>query len=237
VRQACWVTLRRPSRFLRSHATATAFLVLLVTAEITYSALSGHDQQAVRDWSSTNVGNLRAHPIGALVASAFIASESPLAWPLLVGLGMVGADSLLGWRRSLALLVSAHVLGTLVSEGTVAWQVAHGALAREALNQDDVGPSYIVVCALTLALLYGWVGDAPTWVRIVRPAAGLVGLLALREDLVAGLSHVEVAAVGHAVSMLTAAVLGGALLAGRRARKARGRPGRDRPGLPAESNG
>ena len=211
------MTLRRILPFLRSHLTATGFLVLLTAAEISYSALSGHDQQAVRDWVSTNVSNLRMHPVGALAGSAFIAAESPLAWPLLAGLGLIGADSLLGWRRSLLLVVTAHVLGTLVSEGIVAWQVAHGVLGRGALNQDDVGPSYIVACALTLALLYGWTRDAPAWVRIARPGAGLIGLLALREDLVDGLSHFEVAAVGHTVSMLTAAVLGGALLRGRRA--------------------
>jgi len=216
----------RPAlRFLREHQTAVGFLVLLAAAEVANSALPDHDQRAVRAWASTNVHNLRGHPLGAFVLSAFIPSENPLAWLMLAGLGMFTADRLLGWRRSLLLFASAQVLGTLISEGIVGWRVAHGVLPHAALTQDDVGSSFVVICALTFALLYGWLGDAAIAVRIARPLAGLAGLVALRNYLVAGLSHLDVTAVGHTVSMLLAALLGGALLAGRRRTARReGRP-------------
>lgn len=213
------VTGRRVLTFLRTHLTASGFLLLLGAAQIVYATLSGHDQQAVRDWASTNVDNLEHHAVGALISSAFIVAESPLGWLILVALGMFTADGLLGGRRSLLLVVTAHVGGTLVSGGIVAWLVGHGALPDAALHLDDVGPSYIVVSALTFALLYGWTGAGPTWLRVVRPAAGLLGLLALRADLFPGLSHLAVTAVGHTVSILVAATVGGALLRGRRARR------------------
>jgi hypothetical protein len=221
VRHTRWMIARRLLRFARSNLTATCFLLWLAAAEIVYSTLSGHDQQALREWASTSVDNLKHHPFGAVAASAFIASESPLAWLVLPALGMFTADGLLGWRRSLLLVVTAHLLGTLISEGIVGWRVAHGAMPQAAMSLDDVGPSYIVVSALTFALLYGWVGTAPMPVRLARPLAGLAGLLALREDLFSGLSHLDVTAVGHTVSILVGAALGGALLVGRTARETR----------------
>lgn len=204
------------ARLLASHRTAATFLVLLAAAETAFAALSGHDQHAVRDWASTSVANLHSHPVGSLLGSAFIPEENPTAWLVLVCLGMFSADGLLGWRRSLLLVASAQVLGTLVSEGVVAWRVAHGELPQAARHLLDIGPSYLVVSALTLALLYGWTGDAALGVRIARPIAGLAGLVALRNFLVTGLTHLDVTAIGHTVSMILAALFGGALLLGRR---------------------
>ncbi|PZS25596.1 MAG: hypothetical protein DLM59_19920 [Pseudonocardiales bacterium] len=217
-------------RFVRSHLTACCFLLLLAAAELTYSMLSGHDQHALRAWASTSVTNLKHHPLGALVSSAFIPSEHPLGWLLLAALGMFSADGMLGWRRSLVLVAAAHLLGSLVSEGVVAWRVAQGALPHASLSLDDVGPSYLVASALTFALLYGWVRGSPAWVRGLRPVAGLLGLVALRGVLFSGLSHLDVTAVGHTVSMVTAALLGGALLRGRA-----GRPAAVRAPAPARS--
>lgn len=211
-------------RFLRAHLTATGFLVLLAGAEVGYGLLSGHDQHVVRAWASTSVTNLESHPFGSLLTSAFLPSENPPAWLLLAALGMFSADGLLGWRRSLLLVATAQVAGTLISEGIVAWKVHNGALPHAALNLDDVGPSFIVVCALAFAVFYAWTGGERRRVRIARPLAGLTGLLLLRNDLFPGLSNLDPTAVGHSVSMLTGAVLGGALLYGRRRRSTRGRP-------------
>ncbi len=218
------MVLRQILRFLRTHLTATTFLLLLVVAEIAYAALSAHDQQVVRDWASTSVSNLRSHPLGALVLSAFIPSENPPAWLVLAALGMFSADALLGWCRALLLVATAHVAGTLISEGIVAWKVDHGSLPPSSMNLDDVGPSYLVICALTFALFYAWTGGDSCKVRVARPLAGLLGLLLLRNDLFPGLSELDPTAVGHSISMITAAMLGGALLYGR-VRRSRRRAG------------
>jgi hypothetical protein len=51
---------------------------------VVYAALSPHDQAAILGWASTNVHNLRHHPVGSLVASAFVTSR--------------GSNSMLSWR-------------------------------------------------------------------------------------------------------------------------------------------
>jgi hypothetical protein len=206
------VIARRLLRFIRRHPTACAFLCMLAAAELVVAALSPHDQASVREWASTNVLNLRHHPIGAVVVSPFVPDMDPVAWLALACLGMFSADGLLGGRRAALLFAVSHVFGTLLSEGIVAIRVARGALPDSALAEQDTGPSYVVVCALTLALLYGWLPGAPLWARIARPAAGLVGLVALRDYLLTGLTHLDVTPVGHATAMVIAAVLGGLLV-------------------------
>jgi hypothetical protein len=152
------------------------------------------------DWASTSVINLEHHPIGALVLSAFVTGSRPLVWPLLASMGLFSANRLLGSARAALLCVSAHVLGTLVSEDIVAYRVVAGALPGSALSQLDVGPSYVVVAAITFAALAGgW-----RW-RVVA----LVGFLALSPFLFDGLNHLDVAAVGHTVSILLGATAAG----------------------------
>ena len=204
--------VRRSVLYLKSRRTATTFLTLLIGAVLTSQLLPATRQRSVHQWASTSVHNLRTHPLGAVVLSPFIPSASSTGWILLAALGMFTADALFGWRRSLLLVVSAHVAGTLISEGIVAWRVTHGALPTMALRQDDVGPSYVVVCALTLAMLYGWYGAARPRDRISRPLAGAAGLIALRHILFADLSQLDVSAIGHVVSVFVAAVGGAALL-------------------------
>jgi hypothetical protein len=109
-----------------------------------------------------------------------------------------------------------HVIGTLVSEGIVACRVTSGALPDSYRHLTDVGPSYVVVSALVLALLF-----APWRWRLAAVIAML--LLIFPGQVFAGLTSLDVAAVGHAAAITTAlvATLMPAVL--RRARSARDR--------------
>ncbi len=178
--------------WLRRRWFAVTFLVALVVADVLAGWTSSSWQAAVARWASTNVVNLEHHPIGALVISAFVTGDRPAVWPVLAAMGLITSDRLLGPARTLLLCASAHVVGTLISEGIVAYRVQDGALPGSALSQLDVGPSYVVVAALTLAVLAGnW------WHRTIA----LAGLLALSPYLFTGLTDFDVAAVGHTVSI------------------------------------
>jgi len=181
------------------HATAWLYLAGVCAAEITYALLPGHDRDAVLAWTSTSVHNLEHHPVGCLVASAFFPTSFLLAWPVVIALAMFAAISVLGsWRTALT-CAAGHVVGTVVSEGIVAYRIAHGSLPPADRFLLDVGPSYVVMAAVAIALLYG------RWPARTAAAIDLV-LLIFVGQIFAGLSRLEVAAVGHLTALITGAV-------------------------------
>src|ERR1700739_180516 len=113
---------------LTRYAFSWLYLAAVCAAEITYTLLPRSNRAAVLRWASTNVDNLRHDPVGSLIASAFFTSSHLLAWPALVALAVFGANHALGnWRTALT-CAAAQVVGTLVSEGIVAYRVSHGSL-------------------------------------------------------------------------------------------------------------
>jgi hypothetical protein len=194
-----------PRTLFTSVAFTWLYLAGLIAAEITYAALSPHDRGALLQWASTDVVNLRHDPVGCLVVSAFFPSGSLTAWPVLAALAMFGANRVLGNWRTLLVCAAGHVIGTLVSEGIVGYRVAHGLLPAADRHIIDVGPSYVVVSAIVVAVLYG------SW--LARAAAVLdLALLVFVGDIFSGLSRLVVAAVGHTTAIAVAAVLGSFLV-------------------------
>lgn len=93
------------------------------------------------------------------------------------------------------------MIGTLVSEGILGYRVAHGLLPGADRHIIDVGPSYVVVSAITVAILYG------SWLARAAAAADLA-ILVFVGQIFSGLSGLEVAPVGHLTAIVVAAVLG-----------------------------
>lgn len=199
---------RRRALFTR-YAVAWLYLPGFLLTGLVYATLPAADRHAVLWWASTDVVNLHHHPIGCLVLSAFATNDNWYAWPLLIALALFGANQALGNWRTVVVLVSGHVLGTLVSEGIVAYRVQHGLLPVSSNRILDVGPSYVVVAAIMVALLYGsW------WARLA--AAADLAILVFIGQIFAGLSTLQVAAVGHATALVVGAVAGGLLVWQRR---------------------
>ena len=158
----------------------------------------------MQQWASTNDVNLRHDPVGCLIASAFVPSGYSAAWPLLIAMAMFGANRALANWRTATVCAAGHVLGTLASEGIIAYRIAHGLLPESDSRIIDVGPSYIVVAAIVIAVLHG------SWPA--RIAAGLDLLLLITVGgIFSGLSTLQVAAVGHATSIVVAAMLTSAM--------------------------
>jgi len=98
-----------------------------------------------------------------------------------------------------------QVIGTLVSEGILGYRVAHGLLPAADRDIIDVGPSYVVVSAIVVAILYG------SW--LARGAAVLdFAILFFFGHIFSGLSRLDVAAVGHLTAITVAAILGSLLV-------------------------
>jgi hypothetical protein len=187
-----------------SYAAAWIYLVGFVIVAVVSAVLSPRELATFTAWASTSVYNLRHDPVGSLVVSAFVTHGYALAWPALIALALFGANKVLGnWRTALVCLAG-QVIGTLVSEGIVGYRVSRGLLPAADRYLIDVGPSYVVVTAIVVALLYGS--------RPARAAAALdLGLLVVVGNIFGGLSQLAVSAVGH-VTALAVGVVGSIFL-------------------------
>lgn len=191
------------------YAVAWLYLTAVCAAEISYALLSPSDRAAVFRSASTNLHNLAHDPVGSLVASAFFTQGYMLAWPALIALALFGANHALGNWRTAVTCGAAHLIGALVSEGIVGYRVSHGELPPIDRYLVDVGVSYVVMSAIAVALLYGG------WLARAAAALDLV-LLIFVGHIFAGLSQLEVPAVGHVTAMVTGAALGTFLIRQRR---------------------
>jgi hypothetical protein len=206
--------LKVPKAIFTRYPVAWVYLAVFVIVQLICALLSAHDQAAVVGWASTSVHNLRHDPVGSLVASAFVAQASPAVWPALIVLAVFGACQALGNWRTALVCAAGHVIGSVVSEGIVGYRVSHGLLPAADRYLIDVGPSYIVVSAAVVALLYG------SWLARGAAALDLVILIG-PGDIFAGLSHLYVAAVGHLTAMIVAAGVGSLLAWQMRRRRGR----------------
>jgi hypothetical protein len=187
------------------HAAAWVYLAAVCLGELVYLLLPPPDRAALLRWASTNVHNLTHHPVTSLIASAFFPTGFLWAWPALVALALFGATSVFGNWRTVVTCAAGQVIGTLVSEGIVAYRVSAGSLPGTDRFLLDVGPSYVVVAAIAVGLLHGG------W--LVRGAAVLdLALLIFVGQIFAGLSHLEVAPVGHVTALITGMIVGTVLV-------------------------
>ena len=202
--------MRRPAArtIVTSYAVAWVYLAGFVLADVIYAVLSAPDRAAVTAWASTSVDNLHHHPVGSLIASAFVTGGFALAWPVLIALALFGANGAAGNWRTALVCAAGQVIGTLVSEGIVACRVSRGLLPALDRHLIDVGPSYVVVSAIMVALMCG------SW--LARAAAALdLALLVFVGNIFGGLSQLDFTAVGH-VTAMTVGAIGGTLVVWRR---------------------
>ena len=184
-----------------NYAAAAVYLVLFAIGATATAVLSPHESTALRLWASTNVANLHHHPVPALVLSAFVPSGSPFTWLVPITLTMFAANGAVGTVRLALICAAGHLIGTGVSEGIVAYRVDHGSLSPSWSHIPDVGPSYVVVSAIVVAVMFG------TWLSRVT-ALVIFAALVFVSHIFAGLTNLHVAAVGHLTAIVTAALLG-----------------------------
>jgi hypothetical protein len=205
---------------LRRYAFAWAFLGCFAASQVGYALLSGPARTAVTTWASTSVVNLEHDPFGCLLFSSVVTGGISATWPVMIAVALFAAAGVAGNRRTLVVCAAGHVVGTLVSEGIVAYRVDTGQLPLADRHLTDVGPSYIVVSALVLALLHGWrrrgsAARGPAARRlavwgglVVRVAAAIdLAILIFAGNIFGGLSTLQVAAVGHLTAIVTAGLV------------------------------
>ncbi len=182
---------------VRRYPVAWSFLAGFLAMTIADALLPPHEASAVARWASTSVASMEHHPVGSLVVSAFVTSGSSWTWPVLIALAMFAAERAVRPLRVAVVCAAGHVIGTLVSEGIVAYRVHAGLLPASDRHLLDVGPSYVVVSAIVLAVVFG------SWLARAAAVADLA-ILVFSGHIFAGLGHLDVAAVGHVTAMAVA---------------------------------
>lgn len=189
---------------------ALTYLGLFVAGQAAFLALGASGRAAFLRVASTSVENLTHDPLGCLVLSAFVTGgdvAGTLTWLPLIAIGLAGAIRAVGTWRTVAVAAAAHVAGTFVSEGLVGWRVFSGVLPDSFRHMTDVGPSYVVVSALALALLcLPWSKrDRRAWTWRILATGGMLALI-FPGQIFAGLTHLDVAALGHVTAIAVAAL-------------------------------
>jgi hypothetical protein len=185
-------------QIMRRYGFACGYLACYLAVEVVYLLLTPPARQSLTAWASTDVANLSREPVGPLLVSAFVGPGYFTAWPVLIALAVFGANRALGNVRTALVCLAGQVAGSLLSEGIVAYRVHAGTLPAASRYLTDVGPSYVVVSAIVVAVACG------TWPARVAAAADFA-LLTFVGNIFGGLSDLDVSAVGHLTAIVTAA--------------------------------
>jgi hypothetical protein len=176
-----------------------AYCAVLVCASLLMAGRGPATQRSWVAWASTNLVNLAQHPAQSMLASAFLVEDDLAAWTVLAMAGLGALAWAVGAWRTLIVVAAAHLIGTAVSEGVLAWQIGTGVRPETLRYASDIGPSYIVVSALVAAMVVG-----PLMPRLI----GLAGFAVLAPSLFGGLVDLDIEAVGHVCSTVVGAVAG-----------------------------
>ncbi|MFE6666790.1 rhomboid-like protein [Streptomyces sp. NPDC057697] len=152
--------LRSAGYWIRSAPGTYLWLsALFVTTVIVHQMSPGFEEDFLRQ-RSTNIHELSQDPVRVLIASAFwIDGGLWFPYAVLYTVFHAPAERWLGTLRWLAVVVLAHVLASLASEGVLAWAIRYGHMAPSAANTLDVGVSYAlagVVAVLTYRIPAPW---------------------------------------------------------------------------------
>ncbi|MFE1320523.1 rhomboid-like protein [Kitasatospora phosalacinea] len=182
------------------HTVPVVFALLSATASALVVSLPDEQTRTQWEaWASTDLDNLADHPLGALLASAFVGGPSPW-WNLaLVSLGLFLLADRVGGAVAAGALVGGHVSGTLVSQGLAAVLISVGWAPEQLRTEPDVGSSYLLVAVLAA------LAASPSAGR-VRVAA--IGALVVRgPGLFVNLHGFSVPVTGHLVALAVGAAV------------------------------
>ena len=175
---------------------ATAYVLTLLGAYVWWILQSPQSRLSVLAASSTDLAHLEHAPWVVIPASSIWPGDMFGYWAVVVLLCVGALERLRGGLVTMLTGALAHVVGTLVSEGITAVRIAAGDLSSSARHILDVGPSYAVAaCATAVVFSPG----ANKWLRWAC-ALTLIPLVVTAFDFS---DESQVAAIGHAVAMLT----------------------------------
>ncbi|WP_060181178.1 rhomboid-like protein [Streptomyces sp. IMTB 1903] len=159
--------LRAVRGYPRRAPLTAGYVCLLLAGHAWIGGVSADRAAAVLGYLSSNLDNLRDHPLSALVGSALffdgtltdVASTDFVGTLITLGLGVVcflaWAESRWGKRRAVAVFLGGHVAATLLTAAVIAAGLRYGWYPAAVRQSLDYGVSYgaqTVLAVGTLAL-------------------------------------------------------------------------------------
>jgi hypothetical protein len=193
VLDACRTVVSWLVAWVRSTPGTHVWLAVLAVNSIVLASVSSSLREFLLHHNSTNLAELRSHPVRVLIVSA-LWIQSPSAWAVYLVLYEIvhaPAERWLGTARWLAVAATAHIGATLISQRAVMVGIRLGQLSPSLTHTVDLGVSYGlagVAGVLVYRLPFRW-----RWFA----AAALLGLFADR--LVTGRTFTD---LGHFCSVL-----------------------------------
>ncbi|MCG5430980.1 hypothetical protein LV457_01540 [Mycobacterium sp. MYCO198283] len=138
-------TAARPPEIRTAWLTDTWLALLFVTTRVQRSAPRRRRQQLLRE-QSTNLAALQRKPLRVMLTS-LLWLDGRRWWPYVpVFVGVLApVERLLGPLRFVAVGMSAHVGGTLISQALLARSIRRADEPRRLVHARDVGVSYFVL--------------------------------------------------------------------------------------------
>jgi hypothetical protein len=175
---------------------AVTYAALLLLSNIVMALLPAATQASIANAASTNITHLATDPFFVLPVSALVDTGNSWLWMPLSVILIGGLERRFGSRRTFLVLLSAHAVATLISEGVLFIQVASHVAPKSAINIVDVGPSYVILAALAGCLAVGS--------RSLRITAFIAGALIV-PNLLVDLPQLDMASIGHLFALLLGA--------------------------------
>jgi hypothetical protein len=141
---ACRDAARFGVSWVRSTPGTHIWLLILAVNSGILAVVSPGFRDFLLHHNSTNLVELRAHPVRVLIVSA-LWIESPSAFALyflFFEFIHAPAERRLGTGRWLAVIATAHVGATLISQRAVLWGISYHRLPRSLAYTVDIGVSY-----------------------------------------------------------------------------------------------
>jgi hypothetical protein len=132
--------------------TSFVLLALVVTTVVLQWGVPG--DVTVQRWASTNLVNLRGHPVAAMFASIVVTSGPGAAVGIVLALTGPALERRAGHLRALLIPFIAHTAATLASEGGLRAAIWAHSSARSQAFQLDIGTSYVAYAAWGALMRY-----------------------------------------------------------------------------------
>jgi hypothetical protein len=181
---------------------AISYALAMIATYLWLRQLEPADRQDALQAASTNLAHLGHDPWLVLPVSALFTRGGLIACIVgaLICVGLL--ERVAGSWQTLAVAVTGHLVGTLVSEAVIALRVNLGQLPSSARNALDVGPSYVLVsCACAVIV---WPG-ARRRARFLCAAALVPILVFTAIRLPAG----RIDSIGHLLAAAVGLIIGG----------------------------
>jgi hypothetical protein len=129
---------------VRANPATFVYICMLIITSVVIAAAGERLTDALLRTQSTNLDNLRHHPVHVLFTSAFWLDSqvTPLLLVLPFALVLAPVERWIGSRRWLAVFAAGHVGATIVTAGFIQFELDHGWASNALLRTIDVGFSY-----------------------------------------------------------------------------------------------